>query len=68
VAALLVTNAATGTPVALDYHALTSTSVNAQRRLTAVHLKLPAGTPLPARLRVYVMLDAFPLGERVLTG
>jgi hypothetical protein len=31
-----------------------------------VHLRLPAGTALPRRVRAYVIVDAFPLGARVL--
>jgi hypothetical protein len=63
---LLLTDAATGVPVAIDYHALRSESVDRSGRITAVRLALPAGLRLPAHVRAYVLVDAFPLGSRVL--
>jgi hypothetical protein len=65
VAAVLLTDAHTGAPVGLDYHSLTRLFVSG-RRISAVHLTLPAGTRLPRRVRAYVMIDAFPLAARVL--
>ena len=68
VAAILLTDAATGNPVTLDYRADTSVSVDPRGRIAAVHLILPAATPLPARLRAHVILDAFPVATRVVAG
>jgi len=28
------------------------------------HLRIPAGTSMPARVRAYVVTDVFPLGRR----
>jgi outer membrane protein assembly factor BamB len=66
VAGVLLTDAASGSPLTLDYRALTSASVTAQGRIAGVHLRLPAGTAVPPRVRAYVMLDAFPVAQRVL--
>jgi outer membrane protein assembly factor BamB len=63
VAAVLLTDAATGSPVSLDYRTLTSVS---KVRLNRVVLTLPPKTVLPARLRAYVMVDAFPVASRAL--
>ena len=63
VAAVLLTDASTGLPVSLDYRALTTVS---KGRLNEVSLRLPAGTALPARVRAYVIVDAFPVASRVL--
>ncbi len=68
VAALLLTDAATGQPVAVDYRSNTSLSRDARGRITAFHLTLPAATTLPARIRVYAILDAFPLAQRTIGG
>ncbi len=66
VAALLVTDAASGVPVSLDLRANTSVVRDARGRIARVRLDLPAGTALPRRVRVYVIVDAFPLAERTL--
>lgn len=66
VAAILLTDASTGTPVALDYRAETSASIDHRGRIAAVDLTLPARTQLPRRIRAYVILDAFPLATRVI--
>jgi outer membrane protein assembly factor BamB len=65
VAAILLTDAATGTPIMLDYRAETSVSADHQGRIAAVHLSLPAQTRLPAKVRAYVILDSFPVAARV---
>ncbi len=65
VASLLLVDAASGAPVALDYHADTSLMVSRHGRIRAVRLALPAGTVLPHRLRLYVVVDGFPLGSRL---
>ncbi|HWE32236.1 MAG TPA: PQQ-binding-like beta-propeller repeat protein [Solirubrobacteraceae bacterium] len=64
VAAILLSDAATGAPVALDYQADTTSRTDA-RRITGVRLTIPAGTRLPARLRAYVIVDAFPIAHAV---
>jgi len=66
VAAILLCNAADGAPVALDYRRGTILSTGPAGAITAVTLTIPAGTPLPARVRAYVILDAFPIGNTVL--
>ncbi len=63
VAAVLLTNASTGSPVSLDYRTLTTLS---KPRLGQVDLRLPAGTVLPAHMRAYVIVDAFPVASRIL--
>jgi outer membrane protein assembly factor BamB len=65
VAAILLCDARTGTPVALDYRPNTTLSTNRRGQITGVRLGIPAGTVLPARIRAYVILDAFPI-ERTL--
>ncbi len=65
VAAILLTDVATGGPVALDYQADTRTRVDGAGRITAVRLTIPAGTRLPAKVRAYVILDAFPIAQVV---
>ena len=64
VAAILLTDATTATPVSLDYHADTTLTLDAHGRIAAVHLTIPAGTALPARIRAYAIVDAFPLASR----
>lgn len=66
VAAILLTNATTDAPVTIDYRANTSIRNNAAGRIVAVHLTIPRGTALPRRLRAYLILDAFPLGQALL--
>jgi outer membrane protein assembly factor BamB len=60
---VLLTDAATGTPVGLDYRANTSDARDAQGNIAQVHLTIPAGTTLPAKIRAYVVADVFPLGQ-----
>jgi hypothetical protein len=61
---LLLTDAATGRPVPLDHPRLTTweTTGGEVRR---VRLRIPAGTRLPSRVRVHVLVDVYPLGSRV---
>jgi hypothetical protein len=63
VAAILLTNAATDTPVAVDYRPETSVSTDAAGDINGVHLTLPADTRLPGDVRAYVIVDAFPIGR-----
>ena len=68
VAAILLTNATSGTPIGIDYQAQSSIVRGSGGRIAGVHLNIPAGTSLPARVRAYVIADAFPLATRVLAG
>ncbi len=63
VAAILLTNASTNTPVAVDYRPETSVRTDAAGDINGVHLTLPAGTRLPHDVRAYVILDAFPISR-----
>ena len=63
---MLLTNARSGAPIDIDYRGQTSVSVDGRGRILGVRLRLAAGTRLPQRLRAYVIVDAFPLGSRVL--
>jgi outer membrane protein assembly factor BamB len=62
--ALLLTDAATGTPVSIDYKERTSVRAGAGGNLRRVRLTIPRGTPIPARVRAYVITDSFPLAAR----
>ena len=66
VAAILLTDAATGAPVSVDYRGQTATLLDARGRIVGARLRLGAGTRLPQHLRAYVIVDAFPVGSRVL--
>ena len=57
--AILLTDAATNAPVALDYAAGTSAHGN---RIT---LAIPAGTQLPDQVRAWVIADVYPLTSKV---
>ena len=48
------------------YRRLTSVARDPRGRIAGVRLSLPTGTLLPARVRAYVIVDAFPVGEAVL--
>jgi outer membrane protein assembly factor BamB len=63
VAAILLTDAVSGAPVALDYQADTTVRTDGARKITSVRLTIPAGTRLPAKLRAYVIVDAFPIAH-----
>jgi hypothetical protein len=68
VAGVLLTDAGTGVPVSTDYRSQTSVATDAHDSISSVRLELPPGLPLPARIRAYVILDAFPIGSRVIDG
>ena len=66
VAAILLTDASSGTPVAIDYRTNTALNVDGAGGIDAVRLKIPHGTPLPLHLRAYVIVDAFPIAQALL--
>jgi hypothetical protein len=61
VGAILLTDAASGMPVSIDYRRSTSLRTDPRGRIMAVHVTIPAGTRLPAQIRAYLLFDAFPL-------
>jgi hypothetical protein len=66
VAAILLTDAATDAPVALDYQADTRFRTSGSGAIAGVGLTIPPGTRLPRRIRAYVIVDAFPIGQTLL--
>ena len=62
----MLTDAQSGTPVAINYQTSTSLITNRAARITGVRLTIPAGTRLPQRIRAYVIVDAFPVAQTVL--
>jgi len=64
---VLLVDASSGTPVALDYRTLTRQVTDARGRVVGAELRIPAGTALPERVRIYTIVDVFPLGETILT-
>lgn len=64
-AAILLTDAATGSVVSLDYRKAISLTVS-RGAIREVRLRIPAGTDLPARVNAYVITDAVRLAEREL--
>ncbi len=65
-AGIVLVDAAATEAVYLDYHARLSQRAGPDGNLQAVRLSLPRGLRLPRALRVYVMLDVFPVhGETV---
>jgi hypothetical protein len=67
-ASLLLVDADSGQPVSLDYRNLTTPVADAQGNITEVHVRIPAGTALPAHLEAYVIADVFPLAARGVTA
>ena len=66
VAAILLTDAATGKPISIDYRSQTSVRRDAAGRIAAIHVAIPRATSLPRRIRAYVVVDAFPIAARQL--
>jgi hypothetical protein len=64
-AAILLTDAATGSVVSLDYRKAISLKL-ARGSIREVRLRIPAGVVLPARIKAYVITDVYPLAEREL--
>ena len=68
VVSIVLTDAASGTPVGIDYRADTTQVEDRHGNVVGARLTLPAGTSLPASVRAYVVTDVFPLASRVLPG
>jgi hypothetical protein len=66
VAAILLTDARSGVPIALDYRTDTSLRTDAGGRIAGIALAIPPATRLPRRLRAYVIVDSFPVGQSLL--
>jgi len=64
VVSLVLSDAGTGAVVPLDYRSSTTSSAGPNGDLELTTLQIPAGTVLPARLRVNVVTDAFPIAAR----
>lgn len=62
---VLLTDADTGSPLPLDYNALTETRTR-DGRIAGLELRLPAGTVLPDRVEAWAIGDVFPIGSREL--
>ncbi len=62
---ILLIDASTGRPVSLDYRTLTSNLKGPSGNIRRIELAIPAGTPLPARVKAYAIADVFPLGSRL---
>jgi outer membrane protein assembly factor BamB len=62
---ILLTDAATGDAVGLNYRAETSQASDGHGNIVQAKLTIPAGTSLPASVRAYVVADVFPLGSSV---
>jgi outer membrane protein assembly factor BamB len=63
---LLLVDAERVEAVPLDYHANLLAQATEDGNLHSVRLLIPKGTPLPSRLRAYVMLDVFPFHRKEL--
>jgi outer membrane protein assembly factor BamB len=66
VAAVLLTDAASGKVVSLDYKKALTQARDRRGNIRQVRLRIPAGTSLPARIRALVIADVFPLAGREL--
>jgi hypothetical protein len=64
-AAILLTDAASGAVVPLDYRKAISLRVR-RGTIREVRLRIPAGTAMPARTKAYVITDVHKLAEREL--
>jgi outer membrane protein assembly factor BamB len=62
VAGVLLTDATSGRPLAINYRAQTTVSRAGAGGIAGVSLTIARGTVLPARIRAYVIVDAFPVG------
>jgi hypothetical protein len=60
---IVLTDAATGAPVGLNYSANLKDIADGHGDIQRAQLTIPAGTSLPAKIRAYVVADVFPLGQ-----
>lgn len=67
VTSVLIIDEATAEPVWINYRSETNELVDDQGALQAITLRLPAGTPTPAKPRAVIMTDVFPLHQQTLT-
>jgi hypothetical protein len=63
VPAILLTDAATGDVVAMNYRRNTSKRADGRGNLAEVRLSIPAGVDVPDRVRAYVITDVFPVAS-----
>jgi hypothetical protein len=61
---LLLLDAATGKPLALDYGFSTERTTDASGLIESV--TVPFGSPMPASVRAYLMVDAYPAARQTL--
>lgn len=66
VVSIVLVDGASGAPVGLDYRADATTAVDGRKNISAVTLRIPAGTALPSSVRAYVVSDVFPLASQLL--
>ena len=66
VVSIVLADADTHEPVAIDYVKGTAVEADQAGNVARVRVTIPRGTELPARVRAYVVTDAFPLASRVL--
>ena len=62
---IVLTDAATGDVVPIAYRKQTTVSKDARGNIRSAKLTIPAGTSMPASVRVYVVADVYPLLARV---
>ena len=67
VVTIVLTNAATGAPVGIDYRGDETTATDGHGNIRQVTLTIPAGTSMPPSVRAYVVSDVFPLASQVLS-
>lgn len=67
-ASILLVDAATLTPVYLDYQKNLVTTADANGNLATITLTLPAKTSIPDTLQAFVILDVFPIHQQALKG
>ena len=65
VVSIVLTDAASGAPVGINYRADTTSALDSHGNVKQVTLRIPAGTQMPSSLRAYVVSDVFPLSSRV---
>jgi hypothetical protein len=58
---ILLLDAATGVPVAINYAKETRMETEPDGNVAGARVRIPAGTEMPANLEAVVMADAFPL-------